>query len=161
MKLSDYTKHDAVGLAELVRQRSVSAAELVDAANSAMDAVNGSLNAVIGRLEPPLEIETAGMGGGPFAGVPFLLKDLGHGWAGLPCEMGSRLAEGYIQKEETVFGGRLRASGLIPVGRTNTPEFGINGTTEPVANGATNNPWDTARSPGGSSGGAAVAFHCS
>ncbi len=154
MNLSDYASYDAVGLADLVRRKSVSAAELVDAANSAMDAVNAPLNAVISRLDPPRETDAADA---PFAGVPFLLKDLGHGWAGVPCEMGSRLAEGFVQPHDSTLAARLRASGLIPVGRTNTSEFGINGTTEPLLNGATNNPWDTARSPGGSSGGAAAA----
>lgn len=156
MNLSEYASFDAVGLAELVRQKSVTAADLIDAANSAMDAVNTALNAVIARVDPPLDMDPGGSGG-PFSGVPFLLKDLGHGWSGIPCNMGSRLAEGYVSKQDSVFAGRLRASGLIPVGRTNTPEFGVNGTTEPQLTGATSNPWDTARSPGGSSGGAAAA----
>lgn len=156
MDLSEYTNYDAVGLAELVRTKAVSTAELIDAANSALDSVNPSLNAVIGRLEPPAQDSQAAERG-QFPGVPFLVKDLGHGWAGIRCDMGSRLAEGYVPKTDSTFAQRLRSSGLIPIGRTNTPEFGVNGTTEPVLYGPTNNPWDAARSPGGSSGGSAAA----
>lgn len=159
MDLSDYIRHDAVELARLVRTGAVRPAELFDAANAAIDAVNPLINAVIGRLDPPADLDAIDRDAA-FAGVPFLLKDLHHGWAGLKCEMGSRLAEGYVVKTQSTLAARLRAAGLIPVGRTNTPEFGLSGTTEPVLHGATNNPWDTARSPGGSSGGAAAAVAC-
>lgn len=156
MDLSEYTSHDAVGLADLVRTKAVTAAELVDVANSALDAVNPALNAVIGRIDPPVDSELARLSGA-FAGVPFLLKDLGHGWAGIQCDMGSRLTQGYVETDDSSLAQRLRSSGLVPVGRTNTPEFGVNATTEPVLHGPTNNPWDPARSPGGSSGGSAAA----
>ena len=155
MNLSDYTSYDGVGLAKLVRSGAVSRADLIDAANQAMDAVNPSLNAVIGRVDPP--VYALGADQAPFAGVPFLVKDLSHGWAGIQCDMGSRLARGYVPKSHTEFARRLKSSGLVVTGRTNTPEFGANGVTEPVLHGATHNPWDAARSPGGSSGGAAAA----
>ena len=144
-----------VGLAKLVRTGAASRADLIDAANQAMDAVNPSLNAVIGRVDPPVFALSAD--DAPFAGVPFLVKDLSHGWAGVRCDMGSRLAQGYVPKNHTEFARRLKAGGLVVTGRTNTPEFGLNGVTEPVLHGATHNPWDAARSPGGSSGGAAAA----
>jgi len=156
MNLSDYTKHDGVGLANLVKSGLISRAELIDAANAAMDAVNPSLNAVIGRLTPPA-FDDQSAPDAPFAGVPFLLKDLGHGWAGVQCDMGSRIAEGYAPKSDSHLAARLKAAGLIAIGRTNTPEFGVNGTTEPALYGPTANPWDLARSPGGSSGGSAAA----
>ena len=155
MNLSDYTSYDGVGLARLVRTGAVSRADLIDAANHAMDAVNPALNAVIGRVDPP--VYALGADQAPFAGVPFLVKDLSHGWAGIQCDMGSRLARGYVPKNHTEFARRLKSSGLVVTGRTNTPEFGANGVTEPVLHGATHNPWDAARSPGGSSGGAAAA----
>ena len=155
MNLSDYTSYDGVGLAKLVRTGAVTRADLIDAANQAMDAVNPSLNAVIGRVDPP--VYALGADQAPFAGVPFLVKDLSHGWAGIQCDMGSKLARGYAPTQHSEFARRLKSSGLVVTGRTNTPEFGTNGVTEPVLHGATCNPWDAARSPGGSSGGAAAA----
>lgn len=156
MNLSDYTKHDGLGLAKLVRSGVVNRADLIDAANAAIDTVNPRLNAVIGRLDPPAFNDQA-PADAPFGGVPFLLKDLGHGWAGIRCDMGSRIAEGYVVQEDSHLSTRFKAAGLVAVGRTNTPEFGINGTTEPELYGPTSNPWDLARSPGGSSGGSAAA----
>lgn len=156
MNLSDYTSYDGLGLARLVRSGAVSRADLIDAANAALDTVNPSLNAVIGRLDPPA-FDDQSPPDAPFAGVPLLLKDLGHGWAGVRCDMGSRIAEGYAANADSEFAARLKAAGLVAIGRTNTPEFGINGTTEPALYGPTANPWDVARSPGGSSGGSAAA----
>jgi amidase len=89
--------------------------------------------------------------------VPYLLKDLAHGWAGVRDDKGSRLTKGYVETVDSEFAARSRAAGLVAIGRTNTPEFGMNGTTEPVLYGATANPWDVDRSLGGSSGGSAAA----
>jgi len=154
MKLAEYAGYDALGLAALVGAGEVSPAELAETAFAAMDAVNDRLNAVIGRLDPP--VFEAGADG-PFQGVPFLLKDLAHGWGGVRCDMGSRIAEGYVHATDSTFAARLRRSGLMALGRTNTPEFGVNGVTEPLLYGPTHNPWDLSRSPGGSSGGSAAA----
>jgi len=156
LTLVEYAGYDALGLARLVYAGEVSPAELAATAFAAMDAVNDRLNAVIGRLDPPVFNANADADA-PFRGVPFLLKDLGHGWGGVPSDMGSCLAKGYVQAADSTFAARLRASGLMAVGRTNTSEFGVNGITEPALYGPTNNPWNLSRSPGGSSGGAAAA----
>lgn len=156
MNLEEYSRHDALGLAELVRRGEVSAAELEGTARRAMAAVNGLTNAVVGEVSQErgrAAVDPAA----PFHGVPFLLKDIGHGHAGVACEMGSRLGKGYVVAEDSLFGARCKASGLVAVGRSNTPEFALSGTTEPFANGPTRNPWDLDRSAGGSSGGAGAA----
>ena len=156
MDLDDYASHDALGLAGLVRRGEVSAAELEAAARRGIEAVNGRINAVIGDVpEAARRAET--VPDAIFRGVPFLLKDLGHGYAGVPCGMGSRLAEGFVVAQDSTFAARCKASGLNAIGRTNTPEFGLSGATEPVVNGPTRNPWNTDLVPGGSSGGSAAA----
>ncbi len=96
---------------------------------------------------------------GPFKGVPFLLKDLGAVNAGQPLHMGSKLLKdaGFRAPMDSTLGQRFREAGLITFGKTNTPEFGIVATTESDAYGACRNPWDTDRSPGGSSGGSGAA----
>lgn len=96
---------------------------------------------------------------GPFKGVPFLLKDLGAAFAGQPLHMGMQVLKDADFKApmDTYLAQRFRDAGLITIGKTNTPELGILPTTEPVAYGASKNPWDTTRSPGGSSGGAGAA----
>jgi amidase len=158
MHLHEYVTFDGLGLAELVRRREVKPEELVQVALSAIETVNPSLNAVIGLVEaetratlsrPPPE--------GPFAGVPFLLKDLALHMAGVPTDMGSRLFKGLVVPHDTTLMTRYRRAGLIPVGRTNVPELGFNASTEPVLHGPTRNPWNPEYSPGGSSGGSAAA----
>ena len=151
---------DAVGHAELVRTRAASALELVDAAIARIERGDARLNAVpIRCFEEAREAAQRELPNGPFRGVPFLLKDLGATQAGLPYTAGNRAlrAAGYRSPEDNTLGARFRAAGLIVLGRTNTPEFGLQSITQPAAYGATNNPWDVARTPGGSSGGAAAA----
>lgn len=154
MNLDEYTKFDAVALSDLVRKRALSSAEVIACAEEAIGRINPAINAVI---RPVLQDKAAPIQDGPFTGVPFLLKDLGHNFAGIACTMGSRIGYGYVPKEDGPLAARFRASGLRPVGVTNSSEFGINGVTEPIAFGATRNPWDPKLSPGGSSGGSAAA----
>jgi amidase len=155
MKVDEYAGYDGLGLAALVRSGQVSPSELADTAQSAIDAVNPTLNAVIGRIDPsaPAADRSA-----PFFGLPFLIKDLVLHAEGVTCDMGSRLVAGsFISPHDTDLMRRFKAAGLVTLGRTNAPEFGFCSTTEPVLYGPTRNPWDTARSPGGSSGGSAAA----
>ncbi len=154
MKVSEYVEHDAVGLADLVRRREVTAAEVAQAAAEAVDAVDAELGAlVLPRFETPLEHAADG----PLGGVPFLLKDLVCHAAGVPQKAGSRLlGDGVPFPYDTELMGRFRAAGLATLGVTATPEFGFNASTEPVATGPVRNPWDVTRSPGGSSGGSAA-----
>ncbi len=152
--------HDATGLAELVRRGEVKPVELVDAAIARVEAVDPQLNAVIHRrFEAAREEAATATPGGRFAGVPFLVKDLGCHTAGEPLHQGMALLReaGWRAKVDSHLMTRFRAAGLVVVGRTNTPELGVQPTTEPAAYGPTRNPWDVTLTPGGSSGGAAAA----
>lgn len=156
----DIARLDAIAQAELVRGGQVSPRELVEAAIARCEQVNPRVNAVIHELfEEALAACDAGVPDGPFRGVPFLLKDLGATLAGQPYHMGMRLLKdaGFRAPLDTYLADRFRAAGLITIGKTNTPELGILPTTEPDAYGPTRNPWDTDRTPGGSSGGSAAA----
>ena len=155
MTLDEYSSYDALGLAELVRRGEVSASELAELARRAIAATNPALNFLAGA------IDEAGVGerdaSAPFAGVPFLLKDLGAHVANVPIEYGSRIARGVKFEQDSELAARYRRSGVVFVGRTTTPEFGLSPTTESSLHGVTSNPWNTALSPGGSSGGSAAA----
>jgi len=152
---------DATAQAELVRRRELTPRELVDAAITRIEAVNPQLNAVITPLFDKARAQAIAppLPDGPFRGVPFLLKDLGCHSAGDPYYQGMRFLRDlkWVAKSDTYMAAKLRAAGFIFVGKTNTPELAILPTTEPESYGPTRNPWDTSRSPGGSSGGAAAA----
>ncbi|MCS0599651.1 amidase [Streptomyces sp. LP11] len=154
MKLSEYVRYDGVGLAGLVARGEVTAAELAATARRAADAVNPRVNAVV---ETWAAEDTPVPGSTPLAGVPFLIKDLAVAMAGKRTELGSRLAAGNVAPADSALMTRLRRAGLVTLGRTATPEFAYSTTTEGVLYGATRNPWDPARSPGGSSGGSGAA----
>lgn len=154
MKLHEYTQYDAVGLAELVARGEVTAAELTSAAQDAMTAVNPHVNAVVENW--PAE-DAPSPGSTPLAGVPFLIKDLAVAMKGKHVELGSRLAAGNVAAADSFLMRRFRRAGLVTLGRTTSPEFAYSTTTEPVLHGATRNPWDLTRTPGGSSGGSAAA----
>ncbi len=156
----DLSTMDATAMAELVSSGEASPLELVDAAIDRVEAVNGELNAVIHPLFDEAREAAAGeVPDGPFRGVPFLLKDLGAAYAGQPLHMGMKVLKdaGFRSPVDTFLAERFRNAGLITIGKTNTPELGILPTTEPDAYGATHNPWDTSRTPGGSSGGSGAA----
>ncbi|GCE00687.1 amidase [Embleya hyalina] len=159
MRISEYVSFDAVGLAELVTEGEVTPAELEAAAREAAQAVDPRINAIVETW--PTDDEpgpgSAASAGVPLAGVPFLIKDLGVAMAGKRMELGSRLAAGNVSGADSSLMLRLRRAGLVTFGRTATPEMGYSNTTEPVLYGTTRNPWDLARSAGGSSGGAGAA----
>ncbi|HEX8958263.1 MAG TPA: amidase [Solirubrobacterales bacterium] len=151
---------DATAQAELVRKGEVTPLELVEAAIGRVEALNPQINAVIHPLfDAGLEAARGELPDGPFRGVPFLLKDLGAAFAGQPLHMGMRFLKerDFRAPVDTYLAQRFRAAGFVTIGKTNTPELGILPTTEPRAYGPTRNPWDTDRSPGGSSGGSAAA----
>ncbi len=143
--------------AALVRQGELSAVELAQAAIRRIELLNESINAVITpTFESALELAQSGLPDGPFTGVPYLFKDLME-YEGHRTAFGSRATINHISGRTHVCGGRVLAAGLNILGKTNTPELGLLGTTEPLAFGPTRNPWDLSRSSGGSSGGAAAA----
>ena len=150
----------ALELAELVRSGEVSSRELVQASLDAIEAVDGDLNAwVLVDAERALETaETIGAGDErPFAGVPMAIKDLYCPVAGLPMTQGSELFGDFTPDYDSALVRRFRDAGFVLMGKVNTPELGIPPVTEPVRNGPTRNPWDTERTPGGSSGGSSAA----
>jgi amidase len=157
MNLAEYASYDGLGLAELVRAGQVSAFELGQLLLSAVELVNPQINAVIETYpERVAALDRGARPDGAFAGVPFLLKDIGAGEAGKPQEMGSRLARGRLAAIDSFLTEQFRAAGLTILGRTTTPEFALSASTESLLTGATRNPWDVRRSAGGSSGGAAA-----
>ena len=133
--------------------------ELVDAAIARIERLNPRLNAVVTPMFEQARAAAVGATpSGPFGGVPFLLKDLGAEYAGTPMTEGSAFLHGhYVSPVDTELVARLRRAGLICLGKTNTPEFGILPTTEPRVLGPCRNPWDLGRTTGGSSGGSAAA----
>jgi len=152
---------DATAQAELVASGEVTPSELVDAAIERIEALDGPLNAVNIRFfdEARRLAADPALPEGPFTGVPFLLKDLHSHMAGMPLSNGNVALRdaGYTSSVDTELVARFKAAGLVICGRTNSPEMGTVPVTEPVAWGPTRNPWDTDRTPGGSSGGAAAA----
>jgi len=154
---AEYDQHDAVGLAEFVSRGEVHAGELIEAAIQRIDALNPTINAVIRRRFSEARSQAAAPPGvGPFAGVPFLIKDLAFE-DGEQVAFGSVFFRDYKADQTSALIERFRAAGLISLGRSNTPEFGLLPSTEPALYGPTRNPWNLAHSPGGSSGGAAAA----
>ena len=157
---TDLARLDACGQADLVRRGEASPVELVDAAIARIEAVNPAVNAVIHERFERARAEAAGpLPDGPFRGVPFLLKDLAAHQAGEPHHGGLLVLqrEGWIAPGDDHVTCRVRAAGLVVLGRTNTPELGTTISTEPESHGPTCNPWDLTRSAGGSSGGSGAA----
>jgi amidase len=167
--LADDTRWlDATDQADLVAKRTATAVELVDGAIERIEAGDGAINAVVMRWFERARTQAAAFDGlpnadagrrAPFAGVPFLLKDLGVPVAGMPQTSGNRAAleAQPLGQHDSNLVGRFRTAGLITLGRTNSPEFGSVPVTEPLAYGPTRNPWNLDHTPGGSSGGAAAA----
>lgn len=144
--------------AGLVRTREVSPAELVEAAISEVERLDGRLNAVVLPMFDEARAAARALAGDePYCGVPMLLKNVLAEHGGWPITEGSRFLEGFVSPRDSSLVARYRAAGFVPIGRTNTPEFALKPTTEPVLYGATRNPWDLERSPGGSSGGSGAA----
>jgi amidase len=150
---------DATSQAAAVRDGHVSATELLDAAITRIDSDDAALNAVTIRWFDRARAAAASLPEGPLHGVPFLLKDLWAHFEGELLSNGCQALKDVAPRStsDTTLVSRFRAAGLNIAGRTNSPEFGSLPTTEPVAWGATRNPWNTGHSPGGSSGGAAAA----
>jgi len=158
MRHDEYAAHDALSLADLVRTGEVTPADLVEAAIARTDAVNDTLNAVVHRMDDTArDVAAAELPDGPFRGVPFLVKDMDGFLADEPCTFSSRSLHDYVPNDDSELFARYRRAGVVFVGKTNCPEFGIYGVTEPEFRGAARNPWNTEHTPGGSSGGSGAA----
>jgi amidase len=156
--LAELARADGTALAELVRKREVSPLELVDAAIERIERLNPTLNAVVTPMYEQARAAAQGaLPDGPFRGVPYLLKDLLGAYAGVRHTWGSAFLRDHISDHDSELVIRLKRAGLVILGKTNACEFGILPTTEPRLFGATRNPWNTERTPGGSSGGSAAA----
>ena len=153
-----YDENDAMGLSALVRKGQLTSLELVDEAISRIERLNPRLNAVTHKLYDQARSScTLPLSKGVFAGVPFLIKDLAVGWQGLPVTYSCRYLKNYVATSDWDIAKKTRATGLIPLGKTNVPEMGASSSTEPLLYGPTINPWNDKIIPGGSSGGSAVA----
>src|SRR5438093_5984210 len=155
----DYEHYDALGLAALVKSGTVTPLELLESAIALVEARNPKINAVVMRLYDYGRKQIAdGLPDGPFRGVPFLLKDLTAVLAGVPMTRGSRFfADSPPATGDSEHVKRLKRTGLVFFGRTNSCELGLSLTCEPQLFGPTRTPWDPTRISGGSSGGAAAA----
>lgn len=152
-----YTESDALGVGELVRSKQVKASEVVEAAIRLIERLNPELNAVVIETFELARSMSDVPSEGPFTGVPFLLKNVGTMWEGIPMTYGMSYMKDFVCTESSEIARRMQASGLVPVGRSNTPESGWCITTEPRFYGPTTNPWNPAVTAGGSSGGSAAA----
>jgi len=155
--IAEYDDYDATGLAELVRKGDVTPSELLEAAIQRVERRNPDVNAVVQTMYTEGRRTLDQLPDGPFKGVPFLIKDLVSAYANVPMRMGSRFMRDYVPTRHSELVQRWLRAGVVPFGKTNTPEFGIVGVTEPELFGPCRNPWDVRTSPGGSSGGSAAA----
>ena len=155
----EYRARDAVGLAALVRSGEVTAREVLEAAVAEIERLDPALGAVVMRnYEKAREDADAVDRGAPLAGVPLPAKDVNVHVAGFPTTHACRFfADAPAQTADSALVERWRAAGMVVPARTNTPEFATEFVCEPELYGPTVNPWDRTRTPGGSSGGAAVA----
>jgi Asp-tRNA(Asn)/Glu-tRNA(Gln) amidotransferase A subunit family amidase len=159
MRVDEYLREDALGLAALVRKGDVAPHEVLEACLARLEAVNPKVNAVV-MLDADAardRLKAQPRGDGPFYGLPYFIKDLHAPVAGLPLAHGSRAFKGSVFSFDSETVARLRRAGFAIIGRTNSPEFGMSASTEPRLHGPTRNPWSLDHSAGGSSGGAAAA----
>ncbi|CAN5476550.1 hypothetical protein BH10ACT10_BH10ACT10_03520 [soil metagenome] len=150
MDLPEYLTSDATTLAEKVASGEVTAADLLALARERTDQVNPTLNAVVVAMTEVADTRAASALEGPFAGVPFLIKDLGQEYAGFPTSNGSRSLAHDVADRHALVTQRFLDAGLVIFGKTNTPEFGAKGITESELWGPARNPWNTGHTPGGS-----------
>ena len=156
--MQDYSSHDGMGLAQLVRRGDVSVPELVEAAIARVERLDRRINAVVYRdFDRAREMAAGPLPDGPFTGVPFLVKDFGISVAGWPCTSGSRFCAEVVDREDSGLTRRYREAGVMMLGRGSSSEYGIVGNVETSLFGATRNPWNTDHIAGGSSGGSAAA----
>ena len=155
-----FDERDSLDIAQLVNAGEVTPGELAEEAIRRIEQLNPTLNAVSMRLFDYGRKAAAdpALPDGPFKGVPFLLKDLGTLWEGIPLANSCRYFKDFVCPADMTYTRRIKEAGFVLLGRSNAPEFGWCYAVEPTLFGRTNNPWDLERTPGGSSGGAAAAL---
>ena len=157
MSITDYADYDGLGLAELVAKKKVKPVELVEEAIARAERANSKLNAVVYKDYERARTAAAGkLPTGPFSGVPFFLKDIFAYAEGMPTRQACAFMPPFPWDHDCVLVARYKKAGLIALGKTNVPEFGLVATTESKLYGPTHNPWNLAHSTGGSSGGSAA-----
>jgi amidase len=158
MGFAQYADYDGLGLAELVKNKDVTQAELLEEAIARAERHNGKLNAIVYKAYDQARTAAKGqLPDGPFKGVPFLIKDLGTEVAGMPRSDGTLFNKNEPDAFDALLVQRYKAAGVNIFGKTNTPEFGITGTTESHRLKPCRNPWNPEHITGGSSGGSASA----
>lgn len=159
MKLSEYLSYDGLGLAQLIARKEVTSSELLQLALQRASQVNPTLNAITIPMHEYAQNRSQQELSGAFAGVPFLVKDLFQEFAGVPSTFGCSFFKNinFHAEQYSEIVKRWENAGVVTLGRTNTPEFGIKGITEPEAWGSCKNPWNIKHNSGGSSGGSASA----
>ncbi len=159
MSWDDWMTHDAMGLADLVRKKQVTPRELAEQVKAGIAKVNPTINAVVEVFDDVVAdpLKDGMNADGPFAGIPYLMKDLGPTLKGRKQEMGARLMQGNVAAADSFLTGKIRKAGLNIMGRTTTPEFGVCGTVENPKVYISRNPWDLAYTTGGSSAGTGAA----
>lgn len=158
VSLTDYDAHDGLGLAELIRSKQLSASEVIDEAIGRAERTEPKLSFVVHRMyESARRAAREPLGDGPFAGVPYVVKDLLSAVAGAPSRGGSKLYDGVVHDHDCELVARHKQAGLIPIAKTSTPEMGLTPVTEPRIHPPTETPWKAGHTSGGSSGGSAAA----
>ena len=150
MKFEEYRRQDAISLAGLITKREVSAMEVLEIAIARAEQINPAINSIVHKqYEQARKAVAAGLPEGPLKGVPYLIKDLGFFEIGEPATFGSSLFKGFVADHETAYVTRCKKAGLVFMGRSSTPEFGLNPNTEPRLYGSCRNPWNLEYSAGG------------
>ena len=158
MAIAEYADFDGLGLAELVHNRDVKPIELVDEAIARAEKLNPKLNCVVFKdYDRARDAARRDLPKGPFSGVPFFLKDIYALAEGMPTRQAAGFMPPISSREDCLLVARYRAAGLVMLGKTNVPEFGLVPTTESKLYGPAHNPWNLEHSTGGSSGGSAAA----
>ncbi len=156
--MDGFTEFDGIALSALIAKGEVSAVEVVEASIERAERLNPVLHAVVHPYyDLAREQVKRGLPKSPLSGVPMLLKNTGFEAEGMLLSTGSELHRHTVSKRDSTITARYKAAGMVILGRSNTPEFALSFTTEPEAFGPTHNPWDTTRTPGGSSGGSTTA----
>src|ERR1041385_374027 len=153
MTFEEYRQHDATSLAQLIKRGEVNPAELLEIAIQRTEEVNPKINGVTTKLFDLARKQLSNQDRkAPFAGVPYLIKDLGPQLKGTRYTCGSRILKNFISTENSVVTDRMLSAGLVIFGKTNCPEFGLTPWTEGQLLGVAHNPWNLDHTTGGSSG---------